>query len=305
MPRGQPFTALCQLAARLSGPRVADLHVHTTASDGDYTASQVVALARQARLRAVAITDHDTLAGVGLAAEAAGDVLEVIPGVEMSAEFAGREVHILGYFIRPDDRRLTQHLDAVCDRRRERFRAFIARLEMAGVAFPNGLAELEAERSTSLGRRHLAGLLVRTGAARSRFGAFQRFLLPITPDVPATHLTAAAEVIRLVRDAGGVCSLAHPPEGDEEELLTGLRGLDLSAVEASFPAAAVTRTERLRGLARKLGLAVTGGSDCHGPEAAGRTVGARGVTRDELDALRRLAGSAVSTGRARHVPHAG
>jgi predicted metal-dependent phosphoesterase TrpH len=161
---------------------------------------------------------------------------------------------------------------------------------------------LEAERSASLGRRHLAGLLVRTGAARSRYAAFQRFILPITPDVPAEHLTPAAEAIRLVRDAGGVCSLAHPPEGGEEELLTGLRGLGLSAVEAAFPAAAVARTERLRGLARKLGLAVTGGSDCHGPETAGRTVGSRGVTRDELDALRRLAESA---GRARHVPHAG
>jgi predicted metal-dependent phosphoesterase TrpH len=292
MPRGQPFTALCQLAARLSEPRVADLHVHTTASDGDYTPSQVVALARRERLKAVAVTDHDTLAGVGPAVDAAGGGLEVIPGVELSAELGGRELHILGYFVRPDDRRLVEHLATVCDRRRERFRAFVARLAEAGAVFPDGMAELEAERSTSLGRRHLAGMLVRTGAARSRYGAFQRFLLPITPDVPASHLTPAAEVIRLVRDAGGVCSLAHPPEGDEEALLSGLRGLGLTAVEAAFPAAAVTRTGRLRGLARKLGLAVTGGSDCHGPEAVGRAVGARGVTRDELHALRRLAGSA-------------
>lgn len=292
MPRGQPFTALCQLAARLSEPRVADLHVHTTASDGDYTPSQVVALARRERLQAIAVTDHDTLAGVGPAVEAAAGRLEVIPGVELSAEFGGREVHILGYFVRPDDRRLAEHLATVCDRRRERFRAYVARLAAAGVTFPDGMAELEAERSTSLGRRHLAGLLVRTAAANSRYSAFQRFLVPLSPDVPANHLTSAAEVIRVVRDAGGVCSLAHPPDGDEEALLTGLRGLGLAAVEAVFPAAAVTRTGRLRGLARRLGLAVTGGSDCHGPEAVGRAVGARGVTRDELHALRRLAGSA-------------
>lgn len=290
MPRGQPFTALCRLAARLSEPRAADLHVHTTASDGDYTPSQVVALARQSRLKAVAIADHDTLAGVGPAVEAAGGGPEVIPGVELSAEFGGREVHILGYFARPDDRRLTEHLETVCDRRRERFRTFVARLGAAGVVFPKGLAELEAGRSTSLGRRHLAGLLVRTGAARNHHAAFQRYLLPISPEVPADHLTPAAEVIRLVRAAGGVCSLAHPPEGDEEALVTGLHSLGLLAIEAVFPAASATRTERLRGLARKLGLAVTGGSDCHGPGVAGRAVGARGVTRDELDALRRLAG---------------
>src|SRR5690349_11575341 len=110
MPRGQPFTALCQLAARLGQPRAADLHVHTTASDGDYTPPQVVMFARQARLAAVAVTDHDTLAGVAEAIEAARGAVEVIPGVEMSAEFAGREVHVLGYFVRPDDPRLAAHL---------------------------------------------------------------------------------------------------------------------------------------------------------------------------------------------------
>jgi predicted metal-dependent phosphoesterase TrpH len=292
MPRGQPFTALCRLAAGLSEPLTADLHLHTTASDGDYTPSQVVALARQARLRAIAITDHDTLAGLESAVEAAVGGLEVIPGVEMSAVFGGREVHILGYFVRQDDRRLVEHFRVVCERRRERFRAFVSRLAAAGVTFPDGMAELEAERSTSLGRRHLAGLLVRTGAARNRYTAFQRFILPISPDVPADHLTPAADVIRLVRDAGGVCSLAHPPEGDEEQLLTGLRDLGIHAVEAAFPASTVARTVRLRGIARNLGLAVTGGSDCHGPEAVGRAVGARGVTRDELAALRRLTGSA-------------
>jgi predicted metal-dependent phosphoesterase TrpH len=293
MPRGQPFTALCQLAARLCQPRAADLHVHTVASDGGYTPSQVIAFARQARLTAVAVTDHDTLAGVAEAVEAArGTVVEVVTGVEMSAESAGREYHVLGYFVRPDDPRLTAHLAAVCERRWERFRAFIARLSANVVTLPDGLADAEAARSVSLGRRHLAGLLVRAGIAHSRFDAFRRFLIPITPDVAACHLTPAAEAIRLVRDAGGVCSLAHPPEDADEALLTGLQRLGLQAMEVAFPAAAAGRTDRLRGLAARLGLAVTGGSDCHGPEPAGRAVGARGVTRDELHALRSLAGRA-------------
>jgi predicted metal-dependent phosphoesterase TrpH len=292
MPRGQPFTTLCQLAARLSEHRVADLHIHTTASDGDYTSSQIVALARQARLRAVAITDHDTLAGIESAAQTAGDTLEVIVGVELSAVFNEREVHLLGYFIRPDDRRLTERLAVVCDQRRVRFQSFVSRLSGAGVEFPAGLVELEAERTTSLGRRHLANLLTRTGVAQSRHDAFRRFILPITPDIRPIHLTPAEDVIRLVRDAGGICSLAHPPEDDEESLLSGLRNMGLHAVEAVFPAASMTRTARLRGLAGKLDLAVTGGSDCHGPEAVGRAVGACGVTRDELTALRHLTGSA-------------
>ncbi len=285
MPRGQPFTTLCQLAARLSRPRVADLHVHTTASDGDYTPARAVAAAREARLAAVAVTDHDTLAGVAEAVEAARGAVEVVSGVELSAEFAGREYHVLGYFVRPGDPRLAAHLVAACERRRERFRAFLAKLPL------DGPAGTEPVGSASLGRRHLAGLLVRAGVARSRFDAFRRFLNPITSEVTAGHLTPVAEVIRLVHDAGGVCSLAHPPEDADESLLTSLRRFGLQAVEVAFPAATAGRTERLRGLAAKLGLAVTGGSDCHGPEPAGRAVGARGVTRDELDALRGLAGS--------------
>ncbi len=293
MPRGQPFTVLCQLAARLGQPRVADLHLHTTASDGDFTPSQVVAHARQAHLDAVAITDHDTVAGVAEAEVAArGTGLTVIPGVEATAEFAGREFHVLGYFVRPGDPRLAEHLEAVCDRRRERFRAFLARMAEAGAVLPDGLAEADVRRSVSLGRRHLAGLLVRAGVVRSRFAAFRRFLDPAAASVPPLHRTPAAEVIRLIRGAGGVAALAHPPEETGEELLTGLRDVGLQAVEVAFPAASLGRSNRLRELAGRLGLAATGGSDCHGPEAAaGRGVGARGVTRDELAALRRLSGA--------------
>src|SRR6476660_7365413 len=98
MPRGDPFTALCRQAAELARRVVADLHLHTTASDGDFTPSQVVAFARQARLDAIAITDHDTLAGVGEAQEAAGG-LRVIPGVELTAEWDGNEVHVLGLLV--------------------------------------------------------------------------------------------------------------------------------------------------------------------------------------------------------------
>src|SRR3954470_16148199 len=111
MPRSSPFTQLWSRLAVLNGPRRADLHVHTTASDGEYTPSQVVALARQAGLCAVAITDHDTLAGYAEAREAASGFkhpeLEVVPAVEITTEFSGREFHLLGYFVQPDHPELT------------------------------------------------------------------------------------------------------------------------------------------------------------------------------------------------------
>src|SRR5271155_147552 len=97
MPKHSPFTALCGQLAKLNRPQRADLHIHTTASDGDYSPSQVVALARQAGLLAVAITDHDTLAAVKEAQNAVAGQIEIVPGVEISTEYAGRELHILGY----------------------------------------------------------------------------------------------------------------------------------------------------------------------------------------------------------------
>lgn len=294
MPKGQPFTVQCQLAARLAQPRVADLHVHTTASDGEFTASQVVLHALRAKLSAVAITDHDTLASVATAAEAAAGLGHaaptVIPGVEMSAEFAGREVHLLGYFVDPADGRLTRLLEEICGRRRERFREFVAKLAATGVNFPPGLVETEEAKTVSLGRRHVAGLLVRSGVVRGRFAAFQRILNPITTDISVNHRVPAGAALQAIRDAGGVASFAHPPDEIDEATLTQLRDHGLQAIEVAFPAASASHTTRMRGFAAALGLAVTGGSDCHGPDPVGRMIGARGVTRAELTALRELAG---------------
>src|SRR5438309_152673 len=110
MPARQPFTALCQTMARRSDPRRADLHLHTTHSDGTYTPAQVIDLARRSGLAAVAITDHDTLSAVAEARKAAGAHLEVVAGVEISAVYRDREFHLLGYFVRPDDGPLTAAL---------------------------------------------------------------------------------------------------------------------------------------------------------------------------------------------------
>src|SRR5262249_39371452 len=158
MPAGQPFTALCQSAAR--GPHAgrADLHVHTTHSDGSYTPAQVVELARRAGLSAVALTDHDTLAGLPDARRAAPrSALEVIAGAEITAEHRGREVHLLAYFVDPDHPGLAAALADVRRGRVERFGAMVERLRGCGV--PLGAGELRSLPEAP-GRRHLAEALV-------------------------------------------------------------------------------------------------------------------------------------------------
>jgi predicted metal-dependent phosphoesterase TrpH len=287
MPSRQPFTRLCQQLARPATTGRADLHLHTTHSDGDYTPAEVVDLARRSGLAAIAITDHDTMGGVDDARAAAAGRVEVIAGVEVTAEHEGREVHLLAYFIDTDDPALGSALAGLRDHRRERFHGMVERLRGRGVSVDEEAAACAAA-VPSPGRRKLAALLYATGRVGSVREAFDRWLADGRPaDVPKARLLLA-DAISLARGAGGVTSLAHPPGTLSLSQLTALRDLGLQAIEADYPTHRPARTKELRQWAAALGLAVTGGSDCHGPD--GTAVGRCGVTADELTVLRQLIG---------------
>jgi predicted metal-dependent phosphoesterase TrpH len=287
------FTLLCRQVAGLAAPRRADLHVHTTASDGEYTPSQVVALARRANLAAVAVTDHDTLAGVPEAAAAArqfeNPAIEVVPGVEITTEFDGRELHLLALFVRTDHAELTAALGRLCERRRERFFDYARLLDL-----PTDRAELAVAGCPSPGRRHVAGLLVACGVARNRHEAFHRHLGRLRGKVVPKEKLPIADAIALAHAAGGVASLAHPPPDLDDAAFDRLRAAGLDAVEAAYPWGRSGQGTRLRAVADRFGFLVTGGSDCHGPDPAHRGIGAASVGPDELDRLRGRAGCAVN-----------
>src|SRR5262245_31298033 len=174
MPLGQPFTHLCQLLMRPPAAGRADLHLHSTVSDGRYTPAQVVDLARRAGLGAIALTDHDTLAGVASARVAAGTALEVISGVEITCDFRGQELHLLGYFVRLDAPDLLAALERLRRHRVERYREMIERLRDCGVTLEE--EPLPADKGATLGRRHLAEALLRQGKVGSVREAFTRYL---------------------------------------------------------------------------------------------------------------------------------
>jgi 3',5'-nucleoside bisphosphate phosphatase len=287
MPARQPFTALCQLAARRSrSAGRADLHLHTTHSDGTYTPAQVLDLARRSGLAAVAVTDHDTLDGVALAQQAAiGTGVEVVPAVEISAEYRRRELHLLGYFVRQGDEPLQSALRRLREDRTGRFWEMVERLRGCGVSLDEGWLRDEAG-SGALGRRNLAEFLVQTGRAGSVREAFSRYLGDGgRVAIPKVRL-AVAEALELVRGAGGVASWAHPSYDCDRGSLRELRGLGLGAVEVEYPATRSARRKELRQLARECDLAVSGGSDCHGPDQLRRAVGACSISAEELEALR-------------------
>lgn len=275
----QPFTRLCQqLASRHPDSRV-DLHIHTTSSDGAYTPAEVIDLARRSGLSALAITDHDTSDAVAFARAAADDAVEVITGVEISAEFHGKEFHLLGYFFDESDAALQAALERLREHRRSRFAEMIVRLRQRGVRFDAD----HLLHNAAPGRLHVARLLVEHRYAGNVREAFARYLSGVNA-VPKVRLPVA-EAITLVRNAGGVTAWAHPGTDCTRENLVELRRLGLQAVEADYPAHRASRVKQIRGLAQSLGLATSGGSDCHGP-GLHRAIGSHGVTPDELAILR-------------------
>ena len=234
MPARSPFTVLVRQTARRTASSRADLHLHSTHSDGTYTPGQLVDLARRSGLAAISLTDHDTLSGVEEVRAAAGTGLEIVSGVEITCEYSAREIHLLGYFVRTEDGPLTRALQRLCEHRSQRFWHMVERLRGRGVCLDED--EVRSCAATgSLGRRHLAELLVRGRWAGTVREAFVRYLGDGgRVQVPKLRLPIS-EALALVVGAGGVASWAHPSYDCTRETLLELRRLGLGAVEVYYP----------------------------------------------------------------------
>jgi predicted metal-dependent phosphoesterase TrpH len=265
-----------------------DLHLHTTFSDGLYTPEQLVDLARRSGLAAMAITDHDTTAGIASAQQAANGAPEVIPAIEMTARYRLLDMHILGYFIHPENVALQTHLTRINQARLDRLRESLERLSARGVSIADE-DRAELERLPNPTRRHLADFLVQRRIASSRKQAFQHYLREAKGVIVSRLGVPAQEAIRLIRGAGGVAMWAHPAHDCRRKLLEELRALGLQGIEVEYPGYRPNRVKQLRQLAREMNMLISGGSDCHGPGDYYRAVGARSVSWEELQAIRHSA----------------
>lgn len=244
-----------------------DLHLHTTASDGLLTPRELVARVAAAGISTMAVTDHDTVAGLAEAREAAAARgITLVPGIEITAVDGGRDVHVLGYFFDPASRPLEQFLEAQRTDRVRRIRAMADRLAALGcpVEVEPLVTSATSQSGRSLGRPQLADALVASGFARDRTDAFDRLLGNSGPAyVPRQGATPAA-VIALIARAGGIASLAHPGLLKDDACIPGLASQGLVALEVRHSDHDPETEARYRALAAVLGLAVSGGSDFHG-----------------------------------------
>ena len=268
-----------------------DLHLHTTASDGTLSPSDLVFRARVARLSTIAITDHDTTAGTRAARAAARDAgVELIPGVEISSVDGGRDIHMLAYFIDPDAPPLLAFLDA---QRAERLRRLTAMGErLASLDCPVDIEPIleRARCGGSVGRPQVADALVRAGHAADRDEAFSKFLEFGAPAFVPRSGATPFDVVRVVHEAGGVVSMAHPGLTRRDDLIAPLAAAGLDALEVRHSDHDEAAEARYRAIASDLGLGATGGSDYHGD--TGRRAAALGAVvmpAGDLDALRRAA----------------
>jgi predicted metal-dependent phosphoesterase TrpH len=249
-----------------------DLHTHTTASDGLLSPEALVQAVQAAHLDVFSITDHDTLdALAGAEAHAGARGLRLIPGIELSAMWRKKfELHLLGYFFDPADPRLLGFLRARREARRTRLTAMLDRLRGMGIVVAADDV-LACARDGNVGRPHLARVLVQRGLVGSPDEAFERYLGEGKPAyVPRPDVTMA-EAIRVIHDAGGLASLAHPGLHNHDEALPDLVASGLDGIEVYHVTHPPGQVRHYRRQAERWGLVVTGGSDFHG--AAGDAYG--------------------------------
>lgn len=244
-------------------PTGADLHLHSSYSDGTFAPREVVAQAASRSVSPIALTDHDTVAGIPEALQAGAEMkVEIIPGVELSAHDVNQEIHVLGYFIRWEDPAFQRTLDLLERGRRDRLDEILRRLHCLSI--PLALDEvLQMAGHGTVGRLHVARSLVARGAVGNLEEAFDRFLAQGRPAYVERKGFTAPEAITAIRHAKGIPVLAHPGSSGLA-YLGSLIEAGLQGIEVLHPSHTTEEIVTLTRLATEHRLLITGGSDCHG-----------------------------------------
>jgi hypothetical protein len=262
-----------------------DLHLHTTASDGVMSPSEIVRYAKAKGLQAIAITDHDTIEGLeeGLS-EGEKIGFEVIPGVEISAEHSPGSMHLLGFFIDNHHPFLNERLEYLQKARTERNPKIVEKLNRLGIKITYEEV-LKASGGGQVGRPHFAQVLLEKKYVKNFQDAFDRFLKKGAPAYVDKFRFTAKEALHFINGAKGVGVLAHPNTlnmdgySELEDLVLQLTEEGIKGIEVYYPEHSALKVAQYKTLAQRYGLLMTGGTDYHGIEKSGLDIG---VGRGEM-----------------------
>lgn len=243
----------------------ADLHVHTTASDGRMSPAEVMAAAAAAGLSHIAITDHDTLDGFTaiLSRPPASTMPVLIPGIEFSTDLPANEVHILGYYINPNNSELCRQIRLISEDRTGRAERMVAKLTKLGYPLSVDRVMAIAGDTSAVGRPHVAAALVERGYFPDIATVFEAVLSHDRPGYVPHYKLSPAESIALIKGAGGLAVLAHPGLVGDDAVVRKVIDLGIDGLEVYHPMHASAATAKYAALAATHRLAVTGGSDFH------------------------------------------
>jgi len=262
--------------------KFADLHIHTQASDGWLLPEGAVEEANRAGLAAISIADHDSVNGIEAAIWAGKKYgVEVIPGVELSSEFEGQELHILGYFIDWHDRQFQDELLTIQEARVGRAKRILERLRDLNINISYNTIIVIA--GGAVGRTHIAQAMLDRNYVRTVQEAFEKYLGISRPAYVGKYPLSPAEAIRMIQRVGGISALAHPVFARTDEVLPELVDKGLQAIEAYHSRHDVAATRHFEELAKKYDLLIVGGSDAHGREVP---VGAVRIPYEFVEKLR-------------------
>ncbi|MBA2937942.1 PHP domain-containing protein [Paenibacillus sp. CGMCC 1.16610] len=257
------------MTANVSAKMEADLHTHTTASDGTQRPAANVQMAHDAGLAAIAITDHDTVSGVAEAlAEGAKLGIEVVPGVEISTVAGGQDIHVLGYYIQIDDSQFLERLASLRDTRNARNDMIIERLQQLGIeiTMDDVLKEVAniKRKGDTVGRPHIAAVLLNKGYVSSISEAFDKYLATGAAAYANPPRIKPETAIQWIHEAGGKAVLAHPGIYHDDALVEAITQQGLDGIEVYHSDHTPEDEARYLELAQRAGLLITAGSDFHG-----------------------------------------
>ncbi|MBN1212998.1 MAG: PHP domain-containing protein [candidate division Zixibacteria bacterium] len=266
-----------------------DLHIHTTHSDGTCSAPKILEIVRREELAAFAVTDHDTIDGyLAVAGRLEEGDPELITGVEISAEIDNDDLHILGYLFDPNDERLKFALHNFQEKREQRARLMVEKLNKLGLALSFETVR-EYVTGSVVGRPHIAEALFQKDLTGSYQEAFDNYIGNNGPAYFPKAKMTPAEAISLIHQAGGLAILAHPYIGDMMRYLDVLLALGLDGIEVYHYSHNRESISFLKQVVEKYGLIASGGSDFHGRSGQNGTIGSMNVPFEYLDNMKQKA----------------
>ncbi len=244
--------------------KFADLHLHTSSSDGTYLPSELVQKALGAGLSCIALTDHDTIEALDETIDIGRKSgLEVLPGIELSAEYDSQEVHILGYLVDYKNPRFLRQLEILKENRIERIHRIVDKLNKLGIDL-KAKEVFDLAQGATPGRLHIARALVKSGFVKSIFEVFNKYIGDNGPAYSLGFRFSPQEAVKFIIDTGGIPVLAHPYILRNDSLITEFIKFGLMGIEVYYPEHSQGEVNFYLRLAEENKLLVTGGSDCHG-----------------------------------------